>query len=124
MISCFLDEFDCCYKRTVDGKNDLDGVYVFKRKVLTNVDPNCSSNCIYIRLGSEFEGQEYCFGEVFPFFGTTDEECSFPGNLTNPVENITSTTSKRESSTHPTSEFEGSSTYVTGTATHMHLRND
>ena len=56
-------------------EGDLDGVYTFKNQIEGIVPAACYSNCIYSRVGSEFEGFEYCFQEKTPQSGSMIEEC-------------------------------------------------
>ena len=67
---------ECCYTRKVFGMGpEHDGVYIFKRNFKGTIYAACNSDCIYSRVGSEFDGIEYCFEDKFPPLGTITDEC-------------------------------------------------
>ena len=54
---------ECCYKKTVEGTESLDGAYIFLRKFdpPSSKVPECVDVCIYYRDVPGHEGEEYCF---------------------------------------------------------------
>merc|ERR1712179_196466 len=77
---------ECCYRKTVEGTESLDGPYIFLRKFdpPSSKVPECVDACIYSRDVLGHEGEEYCFTPTLDG-AVIDDECEAPPTTTPPT---------------------------------------